>query len=68
MSHGHLYVCVYYVTTVLCVLCDVVSGGRAVERRTVNRGDGGSIPANPPFRNLGNFVHPTFDCVFRKRH
>ena len=22
----------------------------------------------PPFRNLGNFVHPTFACVFRKRH
>ena len=21
-----------------------------------------------PFRNLGNFVHPTFACVFRKRH
>ena len=20
----------------------------------------------PPFRNLGNFVHPTFACVFRK--
>ena len=22
----------------------------------------------PPFRNLGNFVHPTFACVFRKKH
>ena len=20
----------------------------------------------PPFQNLGNFVHPTFACVFRK--
>ena len=30
-------------------------GGRVVERRTVNRGDGGSHL--PPFRNLGNYVH-----------
>ena len=22
----------------------------------------------PPFQNLGNFVHPTCVCVFRKRH
>ena len=22
----------------------------------------------PLFRNLGNFVHPTFACVFQKRH
>ena len=22
----------------------------------------------PPFRNLGNFVHPTFACVFQNRH
>ena len=22
----------------------------------------------PLFRNLGNFVHPTFACVLRKRH
>ena len=22
----------------------------------------------PPFRNLGNFVHLTFACVFQKRH
>ena len=36
------------------------SGGRTVERRTVNRGDGGSIP---PFRNLGDFVHPIFACL-----
>ena len=27
-----------------CVLKEARSGGRAVERRTVNRGDGGSIP------------------------
>ena len=22
----------------------------------------------PPFQNLSNFIHPTFACVFRKRH
>ena len=33
---------------------NVRSGGRAVERRTVNRGDGGSIPPT----TLGNFVTP----------
>ena len=39
----------------------------AVERRTVNRGD--VVQSHlPPFRNLGNFIHPTFACVFRKRH
>ena len=33
------------------------SCGRAVERRTVNRGD--VVQSHlPPFRNLGNFVHP----------
>ena len=32
----------------------VWSGGRAVEQRTVNRGDGGSTPP-PPFRN---FISP----------
>ena len=32
------------------------SGGRVVKRRTVNRGDGGSIPPTA-VRNLGNFVH-----------
>ena len=35
------------------------------ECRTVNRGDGGSIPPTA-VSNLGNFVHPTFACVFRK--
>ena len=45
----------------------VGSGGRSVKRRTVNRGDGGSSHL-PPFRYLGNFVHATFACVFRKRH
>ena len=35
------------------------SRGRA---RTVNRGDGGSIP--PPFRYLGNFVHLTLPVFF----
>ena len=34
------------------------SGGRAVERRTVNREDGGSIPS------LGNFVHLTLPVCF----
>ena len=43
------------------------SSGRVVERRTLNRGDGGSIPPNA-VSNLGNFAHPTFACVFRKRH
>ena len=38
----------------------VGSGGRAVERRTVNRGDGGSIP----FRNLGNFFTPHLPVSF----
>ena len=39
------------------------SGGLAIERLTVNRGDGGSIHP-PPFRNLGNFVHPTLPVSF----
>ena len=43
------------------------SGGRAVERRTVNRGDGGSIPPTAVSK-LRQFLHPTFACVFRKRH
>ena len=38
------------------------SGGRTVERLSVNRGDGGSIPP-ASLRNLGNFVHPTFACL-----
>ena len=38
----------------------VGNGGRTLERRTVNRGDDGSIP---PFRNLGNFIHAIFACV-----
>ena len=42
-------------------------GGRAVERRTVNRGDGGSIPPTAVSK-LRQFLHPTFACVFRKRH
>ena len=37
-----------------------------VERRTVNRGDGGSIPPTAVSK-LSNFVHPIFACVFRKR-
>ena len=46
---------------------NVRSGGRAVERRTVNRGDGGSIPPTAVSK-LRQFLHPTFACVFRKRH
>ena len=42
-------------------------GGRAVEHRTVNRGDGGSIPPAAVLK-LGNIIHPTFACVFQKRH
>ena len=48
-------------------ISDVGSGGRAVERRTVNRGDGGSIPPTAVSK-LRQFLHPTFACVFRKRH
>ena len=40
----------------------VRSGGRAVECRTVNRGDDGSILS--PFRNLGNFILLTFPVTF----
>ena len=39
------------------------SGGRAVERPTVNRGDGGSILPTAVSK-----LYPTFACVFRKRH
>ena len=46
---------------------DVGSGGRAVECRTVNRGDGGSIPPTAVSK-LKQFIHPTLACVFRKRH
>ena len=40
----------------------VGSGGRAVERRTVNRGDGGSIPPTAVSK-LRQFLHPTFACL-----
>ena len=43
------------------------SGGHAVERRTVNRGDGGSIPPTTVSK-LGQFRSPHVACVFRKRH
>ena len=43
----------------------VGSGGRAVECRTVNREDGGSIPPTAVSK-LRQFLHPTFACVFRK--
>ena len=45
----------------------VGSGGRAVERRTVNREDGGSIPPTAVSK-LRQFRNPTFVCVFQKRH
>ena len=41
--------------------------GRELERRTVNQEDGGSI-LHTPYLNLGNFIHPTLACVFRRRH
>ena len=40
------------------------SGGSTVEPRTVNRGDSGSIPPTA----ISKLLHPTFACVFRKRH
>ena len=43
----------------------VRSGGRAVERRTVNRGDGGSIPPTAVSK-LGQFRSPCIAYVFRK--
>ena len=43
------------------------SGGRAVERRTVNRGDGGSIPPTAVSK-LRLFRSPHIACAFRKRH
>ena len=58
-------------TACMSISCSVVmmihhvSWG-AVVLQTGNRGDGGSIPPIPPFRNLGNFVHPTFACIFWK--
>ena len=39
------------------------SSGRAVQHRTVNRGDGGSIPPATISKH-GNFIHPTFACSF----
>ena len=53
--------------SVVHVMTYVGSGGRAVERWTVNRGDGGSIPPTAVSK-LRQFLHPTFACVFRKRH
>ena len=44
----------------------VRSGRRAVERRTVNRGDGGSIPL-AAVSKLRQFRSPLIACVFRKR-
>ena len=46
---------------------DVRSGGRAVELRIVNRGDGGSIPPTAVSK-LRQFRSPHIACVFRKRH
>ena len=41
----------------LFVTCYVGNGGRDLQ-------SSGSVP--PPFRNLGNFVHPSFACVFEE--
>ena len=46
-SHMSQVICPKFMIRYLCYLCtlDLVgSGGHVVERRTVNRGDGGSIP------------------------
>ena len=41
------------------------SGGRAVERRTVNRGT--VVQSHlPPFRNLGNFITPHLPVSLRR--
>ena len=45
----------------------VGSSSRAVEHRTVNREDGGSIPPTDVSK-LRQFLHPTCACVFWKRH
>ena len=57
MEHMKIVVSLHH-----CLYRHVGSGGRAVERRTVNRGDGGSIL--PPFRNLGNFFTPHLPVSF----
>ena len=44
----------------------VRSGGHAVERRTVNRGDVGSIPPTA-ISKLRQFRSPHIACVVRKR-
>ena len=38
------------------------SGGHTVERRTVNQGDGGSIPPTAILK-LRQFRNPTFACL-----
>ena len=52
-----------------CLLAglEVGSGGRAVERRTVNRRDGGAIPPTAVSK-FYQFRSPHIACVFRKRH
>ena len=45
------------------LIIEVMSGGHAVERQTVNRGDGGSIPT-AAVSKLGNFVHLTLPVSF----
>ena len=45
----------------------VGSGGRAVQRMTINRGDGGSIPP-AAVSKLRQFRSPHIACVFRKIH
>ena len=43
-----------------------ILGDRSLPRRTVNRGDGGSIP--PAVSKLRQFRSPHIACVFRKRY
>ena len=70
-----IHLCMYvYADTLDCFASDVSvyiyklrSGGRAVERRSVNRGDGGSIPPTAVSK-LRQFRSPHIACVFRKRH
>ena len=51
-----------------CVrVAPVRSGVRAVERRTINRGDSGSIPL-VAVSKLRQFCSPHIACVFWKRH
>ena len=66
-THAHTHASTYMHSLRYNLLWYVGSGGRAVERQTVSRGDGGSIPP-ATISKLRQFFPPTFACVFRKRH